>query len=135
MKKYILILLLILSMSSCSSFSNLLDTGKDAGLVAAVATGGSLLGGPVTGGLAAGATYLLVDDVNNIEFIEEHVVKTVVQETVLTPTLSLFLAKFKFYITIVVLALLLFKREWLLIPIKFLLKKKPDSVNSKRLDG
>jgi len=135
MKKYILILLLILSMSSCSSFSNLLDTGKDAGLVAAMATGGALLGGPVTGGLAAGATYLLVDDVNNIEFIEEHVVKTVVKETILTPTLSLFLAKFKFYITITIILLVLFKREWLVIPFKFLLKNKPDFVNSERLDG
>lgn len=122
-------------MTSCAGMSNLVDTGKDASVVGLAAAGGTLAAGPFGGGLAAGAAYLLVDDVNNIEFIEEHVVKTVTNDVFIEPTLTLFIAKFKFYLTITIILLLLFKREWLLVPFKFILRKKSDPVPSERLDG
>ena len=95
------------------------DTMKDTSTVAGAAGIGSLLGGPVTATLAGGAAYLLVDDVNNIEFIEKHVVKTVVQKEVISPTISVFWAKYRFWVLLTLIGLFLLNPKWL-----------PDKLNS-----
>jgi hypothetical protein len=106
--KYLIIAALCLA--SCAS---MWDTMKDTSTVAGAAGVGALFGGPVTATLAGGAAYLLVDDTNNIEFIEKHVVKTVVQKEVISPTISVFWAKYRFWVILALLGLFMLNPQWL----------------------
>ena len=129
MKNLIISITLLLFFTSCTT---LWESSKDAGTVGLASGAGALLGGPVGAAGAGLTTYLLVDNVNKDEFIEDHVIKVVTQETVIEPTLSLFWNKFKVWAIILTIVLALVNPRWLLIPFK-LLKRRATPKNKEIL--